>query len=156
MKLFKFFSNHSKSGFTLVELLVVMGVLGVLVSSAIILINPKAQIDRAHDAQRKSDLSNIQKGLELYYDDYRKYPDNAPSGNYVTVLENLGYIKKVPLDPVANAPYFYVPDSTGQSYKLYAKLEAKEDPQACTSAGCIAACGTGTVCYGVSSSNVTP
>lgn len=156
MKLFKSFSNRSKSGFTLVELLVVMGVLGVLVSSAIILINPKAQIDRAHDAQRKSDLSTIQKGLELYYDDFRSYPTTA---DFEAELKNKGYLKEVPKDPVSHLSYTYTQVSSGQAYRLYARLDSDSDPQKCTATTCTtppAYCTASTACYGVSSSNITP
>src|SRR5438034_6926778 len=59
----------ASSGFTLIELLVVISVIGILAAGLLLLINPFAQFQKARDAQRKSDLGQIQKALELYSQD---------------------------------------------------------------------------------------
>ena len=51
-------------GFTLIELLVVVAIIGAL--SSIMLPNFMAARERARDSQRKSDLKQLQKSLELY------------------------------------------------------------------------------------------
>ncbi|MFH1970889.1 MAG: prepilin-type N-terminal cleavage/methylation domain-containing protein, partial [Patescibacteria group bacterium] len=61
-----------KKGFTLVELLVVMGILGILVS--LVAGNFRSSQIRGRDAQRKSDLKQIATALELFYGDYGYYP----------------------------------------------------------------------------------
>ena len=107
----KFFSTR---GFTLIELLVVIAIIGVLATATITLINPLTQIQRANDAKRKSDLSEIQKGMEGYYQDNGRYP--VSSANYsitlkdgVTVVSWGGsltpYMSTLPADPTSSKKY---------------------------------------------------
>src|SRR4051812_9967415 len=78
----KFQMSNKKfpKGFTLVELMIIISVLGVLGTMIIMLVNPIAQIDKAQDAHRKSDLAEIQKALDLYYQDNGRYP--VSTGTY--------------------------------------------------------------------------
>jgi len=61
-----------QTGFTLVELLVVISIIGVL--AGLLLINFVGVRGRAADAKAKSDLAQFQKALRLYYNDYAQYP----------------------------------------------------------------------------------
>jgi prepilin-type N-terminal cleavage/methylation domain-containing protein len=61
-----------KQGFTLIELLVVISIIGIL--ATLLIANYNAARSRARDAQRKSDLRNIQTALRLYYNDTQNYP----------------------------------------------------------------------------------
>jgi general secretion pathway protein G len=61
-----------KRGFTLIELLVVISIIGIL--ATLLIANYNAARERARDAQRKSDLRNIQTALRLYYNDTQRYP----------------------------------------------------------------------------------
>ena len=56
-------------GFTLIELILVIGIIGVLVSATLIFIDPKAQLDKSRDGRRKSDLAQIVKAIEEFYQD---------------------------------------------------------------------------------------
>ncbi len=58
---------NSQRGFTLIELLLVIAIIGILVS--IVLANLNVARQKARDAQRVSDLGQIQLALEYYYDD---------------------------------------------------------------------------------------
>jgi len=60
-----FFKNLVK-GFTLVELLVVMGILAVLAAGLIALINPADRINQANDTKVMADLNQIVSGLQAY------------------------------------------------------------------------------------------
>lgn len=64
-------NNHHK-GFTLIELMVTMGIIAVLAGMAVFNFNQSRV--RARDVQRKSDLSQLQKALEVYKNDNRSYP----------------------------------------------------------------------------------
>lgn len=118
-----------KTGFTLVELLVVISIIGILtlvsVSSYI-----NAQI-KARDAQRKSDLDQSSKALMLYYADTGTFP--AEGGIFTFGNENgfngsdgIIYMRKTPQDPKYPA-ITYVYKTNGSSFNLFADLENKSD-----------------------------
>lgn len=65
-------SNSQKKGFTLIELLVVISIIGVLAS--VLLANFVGIRERAADTKAKNDLNQFKKALQLYYNDYQKYP----------------------------------------------------------------------------------
>lgn len=160
-------------------MIVVVAILGVLATATIAVLNPIAQIQKGNDAKRKADLSQIQKALEVYYQDYGAYPAYVISSSHyyldpltgsppVKTQINWGspwqpYMNIVPKDPVSTKYYvYYTPN--GQSYYLYASLDrGTKDLQACTGGVCSGA-GLGnmtTICggicnFGVSSPDKTP
>ncbi len=152
----------SSKGFTLIELLVVIGVIGVLAAGLVVIINPAGQLGRARDAERKSDLAQIQKALEVYYDDYSKYPDALTD----LVSASAKYMEEVPQDPSEKTDYVYFVETNKQLYRLYTHLESSKDLQLCNpddeTENCYNApqdvCGDGgSACnYGVSSPNTSP
>jgi prepilin-type N-terminal cleavage/methylation domain-containing protein len=64
-----------QTGFTIVELLIVIVVIGILAAITIVAYNGIQQ--RGRDAQRKSDLVQIAKALELYRVDKGGYPSST-------------------------------------------------------------------------------
>jgi len=58
-------------GFTLVELLVVMAIIGVL--AAIVMVNLTESQKKSRDAKRKADLNTILTAMMLYYDDHNTF-----------------------------------------------------------------------------------
>jgi prepilin-type N-terminal cleavage/methylation domain-containing protein len=64
-------------GFTLVELLIVIALLGIIATIVIAAINPIEQANRAQDAGLKADSSQIVSALERYYASHSLYPWNA-------------------------------------------------------------------------------
>lgn len=72
----------SVTGFTIVELLIVIVVIGILAAITIVAFNGVQA--RAHNAKRVSDLAGIAKAIELYRADNGRYPaavgPGAPSG----------------------------------------------------------------------------
>jgi len=70
-----------KNGFTLVELLVVVSVIAIL--SAVLYANFNDAKKQSRDAERKSDLRNIQSALELFKNKYGDYPEGCnPAGSW--------------------------------------------------------------------------
>ncbi|PIZ67143.1 hypothetical protein COY13_03930 [Candidatus Roizmanbacteria bacterium CG_4_10_14_0_2_um_filter_36_35] len=139
-----------KKGFTLIELLVVIAIIGML--SALLLPNFMGARERARDSQRKSDLRQIQKAIELYKQDKdpTEIPSSLPTATYCWSSGGSGvscpagnvYMNKVPGDPVTGVKYDYSDDSN-LNYTLCACLENKADPDA-TSASCsVTVCSTG-------------
>jgi len=117
---------NKQGGFTIIELLVVIVIIGILV--ALLLPNLFTAQQRARDTERKNDLSTIQTQLETYYNDNSEYPANIYEGG----LD--GYVDEVPTDPQGDEEYGYeTVDGTGgtvQQYTLVATLENENDPDA--------------------------
>jgi prepilin-type N-terminal cleavage/methylation domain-containing protein len=81
-------------GFTLVELLVTIGILATLM--AILLPNFMGARERAKDAQKMQDLSAMKDALRMYYNDYQSYPSGSGGMlgvgfTYMANIRNLGY-----------------------------------------------------------------
>ena len=68
-------------GFTLIELMVVISIIGLL--SSVILATLNSAKYSANDARRFSDLRQMEKALDTYYADNGKYPDTKESGGAV-------------------------------------------------------------------------
>lgn len=70
----------SKRGFTLIEVLTTIAIIGILV--AITSMVYSSSLKRSRDGQRKTDLDSIKNALEQYYLDNRNYPSfNGVRGN---------------------------------------------------------------------------
>ncbi len=120
---------RKQGGFTLLELLIVIVIIGIL--AVLIVPNLISGPQRARDSQRKSDLRNIKTALETYYNDNNTYPDS--SGWEADLEANGAYIKDVPEDPKSKSAYAYTPSCTGSvcdSYTISATLENSRDPEA--------------------------
>ena len=86
-----------KSGFTLVELLIVIAIIGILVSLATVSYTSAQQ--KGRDGRRKSDLHAMQNAWEQYYaDNAGAYPSSCSVGS--TYLP-----AGVPTDPQTQAAY---------------------------------------------------
>ena len=86
-------------GFTLLELLVTIGVLGILSTVVLVSINPLEKLRQSKDAIRKSGISQLATALRGYYVNYFAYPPN--SYTYMNVLVAAGEIS-TPISPVSN------------------------------------------------------
>ncbi len=62
------------------ELLLVIGVVGILSSIVIVAVNPAEQLRKARDTQRENEAAQIQKALEQYYVKNNAYPASVLSG----------------------------------------------------------------------------
>ena len=63
-----------QKGFTLIELLVVIAIIGLLASVVLVALNGARQ--KARVAKRVTTLAQLQKAIELYYNDNNSYPDS--------------------------------------------------------------------------------
>jgi len=82
-------------GFTLIELIVVLAVIGLLLSLAA----PRfgAGIDRSKEAVLRQNLKAIRSALEQYHTDRAQYAEDLQA------LVKTRYLREVPLDPIADS-----------------------------------------------------
>lgn len=112
--------TKQKKGFTLLELLVVVGIIGILMAIAAVSF-AQAQ-KKARDNRRKSDLRAIQNALEQYYSDNSSaYPTGSYSALSITYMPSAATV----LDPKATTcPYTYSSGPSATAYKICADLES--------------------------------
>jgi general secretion pathway protein G len=87
--------KQKDKGFTLIEILVVISIIGFLASVILVGLN-NARI-KARDAKRIGDMSQMQKGLEIYYNTYRGYPAMTGVG---LPLMTTGEVSATPVAPL--------------------------------------------------------
>ncbi len=118
-----------RASFTLIELLVVIAIIGGL--AALLFPNFMNARQLARDAQRKSDLKQIQKALELYRQDQTdsSFPATLPSvGSSFTGTNGVVYMSKFPGDPNRSPSFYYYNRDTTTTYTLCACVENIADP----------------------------
>ena len=129
-------------GFTLVELIVVMTIIGILATISSIYI--VGNFEDSRDSVRLADIGNIQTTLDVYYTDKWEYPvpDSAIDVTYSwwTVWTQWEFgswvIKKmrtfgsqIPLDPKFEIPYAYSIANNANEYQIAWILEAEEEEE---------------------------
>lgn len=149
-----------KNAFTLLELLVVMAIMAILTVLGIRTFG-SIQI-KSRDSHRKQDMQNISKALELYYNDFKRYPYSSSNGEiegcgvgalqacpWGNVWQNTSnqtlYMSELPVD-VGGNQYFYLSDAEGKSFSLFTYLENTEDSDAVTNLTGEPAFYSGTFC----------
>jgi general secretion pathway protein G len=125
-------------GFTLMELLISISIIGILVAIGIVSF---ATVNRqSRDTKRKSDIEQVRSALEMYRADNGNYPSTG-GGSYVdvsTLAADLepDYIANLPSDPLATQAYMYIATNgsggTYYGYCISTLLEAEDPVDSCT------------------------
>ncbi len=112
-----------KNGFTLLELLVVIGIIGILLS--LITVSFTSAQKQGRDARRKQDLAAIQNAMEQYYSQNSfTYPAcNCTDGVAGCCNPIASYFSNntIPVDPLGTSHYVYTSSAT--EYSISATLE---------------------------------
>jgi len=124
--------NKTKSGFTIVELLIVVVVIGILAAITVVAYNGIQ--GKARDAQRLQDMASIVKALQLYRVKNGEFPDEVqttnglgwelsmedggPATDFLSQLRTSSTVGKVPIDP-KNAGSGGMDPSNGSSRWMY-------------------------------------
>jgi general secretion pathway protein G len=88
--------KRSASGFTMIELMIVLTIISILVSVAIPIAN--SAILRAKEAVLQSNLHTLRTLIDQYTADKLKAPQALDD------LVSAGYLRSIPKDPITNAP----------------------------------------------------
>lgn len=109
----------SKKGFTLIEVLLVIGLLAILASITIVAINPSRQFAKSRDSQRVTDVYSIISAIHQYsLDNEDTFPETI-SGEEVEICKtesitctslvdlsvlttNEEYLPTIPIDPLCS------------------------------------------------------
>ena len=131
--------QNRKKGFTIIELLVVISIIGLLSTISVVSLNG-ARI-KSRDAKRVSDISQLKTAIELYFNDQGYYPAEGVPVSLGTgtklVLCDVGfvasasscnsnkiYMGKVPRNPGPNGmEYTYTSITSSENYNLAYSLE---------------------------------
>ena len=105
----------------MVELLVVIAIIGILATLLLLQLGVARQ--RARDAKRIVDISQVRTAAELYFDDNGQYPQVATFAA-LGALFVPKYITNMPVDPLNNGNYAYNYAFNGiTKYHMWAELE---------------------------------
>jgi prepilin-type N-terminal cleavage/methylation domain-containing protein len=122
---------QTKRGFTLIELMIVLAIIGLLSTLAIVAVGSANR--KARDIKRLGDLNRIQAHLDLFYTDQNTYPvgKNVLLGTTNALCLNAQgwgpagcsnpFMSKVPTPPDDAHPYVYTGSTS--TYSITTELE---------------------------------
>jgi general secretion pathway protein G len=101
---------NSESGFTLIELIVVMSIIAILATLAV----PSfvGAIRSAREAVLREDLHVMRAAIDSYTMDKQKAPQSMDD------LVQAGYLKEIPVDPMTHTNDTWVTDQSDSLYSL--------------------------------------
>ena len=117
--------NRRARGFTLIEIMVVVVIIGLL--AAVIVPTVINKVDEARVAKAKEDIESIQEGLQAYRLDNSVYPTTdeglkalikKPNDPSITHW-NGPYLQRLTKDPWGHSYHYVYPGTHGQPYDLY-------------------------------------
>jgi general secretion pathway protein G len=110
-------------GFTMIELVVVMAVIGLLLSIAV----PRymTALDRGKAQVQQQDLALMREAIDKYYGDNGRYPDALDD------LVTKRYLRAIPIDPISEAADWVIigPTDSKQAGRVYDVQSARPASQ---------------------------
>ncbi len=101
-----------EEGFTLVEMMVVIVIIGLL--ATVVIINVLPATDRAATTRVRADLATIEQAVEMYRLENLRYPNTQEGLN--SLVPN--YIRRLPNDPWNNAYIYASPGPNGAAFRV--------------------------------------
>jgi general secretion pathway protein G len=123
--IFEVIMRNRQSGFTLIEIMVVVVILAVL--GALVVPKILENVDKARVTRAQSDIRAIQTALDTYRLDNFKYPTTEqglqalvkqPADATITNYRSGGYLASLPKDPWNNPYQYQSPGADGRDYEI--------------------------------------
>jgi len=111
-------TKRPSCGFSLVELIVVMVILGML--AGLVAVRTRGYLISSKQNAAKAEIANIIKAVETFYADQDRYPTSDEGIDILIVATDSwpdGFLNKVPLDPWKNS-YEYVSPGSSEPYEV--------------------------------------
>lgn len=112
-------------GFTLIEIMVVVIIIGLLAS--VVVLNILPNVDKAKVAKAKQDIGGLELALKEFYLDNSKFPTNEqgltalvtqPTDPTIKNWKAGGYVERISKDPWGNDYVYAFPGTHGKAYDL--------------------------------------
>jgi prepilin-type N-terminal cleavage/methylation domain-containing protein len=156
IKYYKLNLFSPKKGFTIIEILLVIGIITILMTISIIAINPFKNYQTTYDLKRKTDLSEMQKSFLSFFVENKEFLSNeqynALNCNSPLPSPLIPYLPSLPCDPQSSQKYTYqaldnncqlcLPPDRCTGFRLLTTLKNENDG-AIINAGCdpVSGCG---------------
>jgi general secretion pathway protein G len=119
--------RHEDAGFTLIEIMVVIIILGLL--ATLVIPNITGYTEKAKREKARADLASLEGALDLFKADNGFYPTTEQGLESLAVKPTTGripnkwleggYFKKgLPLDPWGNRYVYFAPGRRGEAYEI--------------------------------------
>lgn len=109
---------HKDEGFSLIELMVVLVIIGLLTSIVVVVALPGQ--DKALITKANADIRTIEQAVDLYRMDTLRYPSTEDGIEVLLTApkeasyRSEGYIRSMPLDPWGRPYYYLYPGENGK------------------------------------------